>query len=319
MIVDIRNAFESLKNVIDQFNAQWVKHVVCAEVFVTPLNQNGLAPKKITVNSLSDDDAIEQAVHAFQSLYFQPNQHPATAFRLSGWIGISQDLSKELANVNQHKDTLKTLIHSIPEKERNRITRQALPNVSLLQCYRHLVQWSPAPECVYFSWAGATPSSVHVTKDTVHAQLNRALVNIPEQYSAEEWQVIIDLQRQQLDQVSIATPLIYRWLKSPHPRIMAYNKGQKSNAGRIVPANLPVFVVLEDDKKPKVYGLSDFNMEDHVRETPRADSAILAPVIESMGLYAQISAPAKKYTPPASGKNDGAASRNSGTKNYIQE
>ena len=47
-------------------------------------------------------------------------------------------------------------MHSIPEKERNRWTRQALPNVSLLQCYRHLVQWSPAPECIYFSWAMAT-------------------------------------------------------------------------------------------------------------------------------------------------------------------
>ena len=114
------------------------------------MNQNGLAPKKITVNSLSDDDAIEQAVHAFQSLYFQPNQHPATAFRLSGWIGISQDLTQELAKVNHLKDALKTLIHSIPEKERNRMTRQALPNVSLLQCYRHLVQWTPAQVCLLF-------------------------------------------------------------------------------------------------------------------------------------------------------------------------
>jgi hypothetical protein len=39
---------------------------------------------------------------------------------------------------------------------------------------------------------------------------------------------------------------------------MAYNKGQKSNAGRIVPANLPVFVVVEDESQlPRVYGLDD--------------------------------------------------------------
>ncbi len=319
MIVEIRDAFESLTLALESFNQQWIQSVVVAEVYETPLNQNGLAPKKISVNTLLGEDAIAQSVQAFQCLHFQPNQHPATAFRLSGWIGLATDLSQEIAHINQLKDALKALIHKIPEKERNRWTRQALPNVSLLQCYRHLVQWSPAPECLYFSWAGATPSSVHVNKETVHAQLNRALHNIPEQYSAEEWQVIIDLQRQQLDQVAITTPLIYRWFKSPHPRMMAYNKGQKSNAGRIVPANLPVFVVLEDEQKPKVYGLSDFNSEDHIRETPRADSALLAPVIESLGLYAQIVAPARQYIAPKSGINKGAASRNSGTKNTIEK
>lgn len=319
MIVDIRAAFDTLHLAIEAFNQRWIQSVVFAEVYETPLNQNGLAPSKITVNSLFGDDAIQQSVQAFQCLHFQPNQHPATAFRLAGWIGVTTDLGAEITHINQLKDALKTLIHQIPEKERNRWTRQALPNVSLLQCYRHLVQWSPAPECLYFSWAGATPSSVHVKKETVHAQLNRALANIPEQYSAEEWQVMIDLQRHQLDQVSVSTPLIYRWFKSPHPRMMAYNKGQKSNAGRIVPANLPVFVVLEDEKRPKVYGLNDFNSEDHLRENPRSDSALLAPVIESLGLYAQIVAPTRQYTAPANGENKGAASRNSGTKNYIEK
>ncbi len=319
MIVDIRDAFESLNVAIDNFNAKWVKHVIFAEVFETPLNHSGLAPNVFTVTALTDEDAILKSVDAFKTLYFQPNQHPATAFRLSGWIGVSQDVSAEIAIVNQHKDTLKALMHSIPEKERNRWTRQALPNVSLLQCYRHLVQWSPAPECIYFSWAGATPSSVHVSKEKVHAQLNRALAHIPDQFTAEEWQVIIDLQRQQLDQVPIETPLIYRWFKSPHPRIMAYDKGQTTNAGRIVPANLPVFVVLENNQKPKVYGLGDFDMKDHVRETPRSDSALLSPVIESLGLYAQIGAPAKKYAPPVSGENPSATSRNSGTKNIIED
>ncbi len=319
MIIEIRASFDKLKLAIETFNQLWIKSVVFAEVYETPLNQNGLAPTKITVTSHSGDDAIQLSVQAFQCLHFQPNQHPATAYRLSGWIGITSDLSEEIAHINSLKNALKTLMHSIPEKERNRWTRQALPNVSLLQCYRHLVQWSPAPECLYFSWAGATPSSVHVKKEAVHVQLNRALANTPEQYSSEEWQVIIDLQRQQLDQVSVNTPLIYRWFKSPHPRMMAYNKGQKSNAGRIVPANLPVFVVLDGEKKPKVYGLSDFNSEDHIRANPRSDSALLAPVIESLGLYAQIVAPARPYIAPESGDNKGATSRNTGNKNHIDK
>ena len=75
----------------------------------------------------------------------------------------------------------------------------------------------------------------------------------------------------------------------------------------------------KNNQKPKVYGLGDFDMKDHVRETPRSDSALLSPVIESLGLYAQIGAPAKKYAPPVSGENPSATSRNSGTKNIIED
>lgn len=291
MIVDIRDAFDSLRETLFQFTLQWLDDVQQAEVFEIAVNTNGLAPKTIDVNRLTGHAAIEQAVKAFQTLHFLPNQHPATAYRLPGWIGVSRDLSAEIAKVNQQKDALKALMLAIPERERNRCVRQALPSVSVLQCYRHLVQWSPAPECLYFSWAGATPSSVHVSRVDVMKQLDRALLNVPEQFSTSEWQAVIDLQRKQLADVPIHLPLIYRWLKAPHPRIMAYNKGQTSNAGRIVPANLPVFVVVDSENTPKVHGLDNFDITDHLRETPRADAALLANVIDSLGLYAQVKPP----------------------------
>ena len=66
MIVDIRDAFESLNVAIDNFNAKWVKHVIFAEVFETPLNHSGLAPKVITVTALTDEDAIHKSVDAFK-------------------------------------------------------------------------------------------------------------------------------------------------------------------------------------------------------------------------------------------------------------
>ncbi len=312
MIVEIREAFDALREALGQFNLQWVNQVECAEVFEIAVNTNGLAPSNIAVKHLTEQAAIEKAIHAFQTLHFLPNQHPATAYRLPGWIGVTHDLSKGIALVNQRKDALKALMLSIPERERNRFTRQALPGVSMLQCYRHLVQWSPAPECLYFSWAGATPSSVHVSRSDVSKQLDRALLSVPEQFSVAEWQIMIDLQRKQLADVPDHLPLIYRWLKAPHPRIMAYNKGQTSNAGRIVPANLPVFVVADSlENMPRVHGLDNFDIADHLRETPRADSALLANVIESLGLYAQIRPPQKTQDEPINAaENLSATGRN---------
>ncbi|HQV79656.1 MAG TPA: DNA replication terminus site-binding protein [Agitococcus sp.] len=310
MIFELREAFAQLQAALHDFNQVWMSCVVKIDIYEVPLNNNGLAPKIIPVTHIEAEEAIQKSVRAFETLYFQEGQHPATAYRLSGWIAVNKDLSAEIAAINDKKDAFKRLMLSIPERERNKTTRQALPNVSVLQCYRHLVQWSPAPECLYFSWAGATPSSVHVSRADVEAQLQRALKNRPEQFNEQEWQGVIDLQRQQLADVPPDLPLIYRWRKAPHPRLMAYNKGQKSNAGRIVPANLPVFVVVEDESQlPRVYGLDDFDIADHLRETPRADSALLSSVIEGLGLFAQVRAP-KKVLINEQALHEGATTRN---------
>jgi hypothetical protein len=295
---------------LTDFNKLWPAYVIKADVYEVPLNNNGLAPKIIPVAVSSGTEAVQKSGQAFNTLYFQPGQHPATAYRLAGWIGVSKDLLAEIEAVNTRKDELKRLMLTVPERERNKTTRQALPNVSVLQCYRHLVQWSPAPECLYFSWAGATPSSVHVSRADVALQLDRALKNRPDQFSEQEWLAVIGLQRQQLADVPADLPLIYRWRKAPHPRIMAYNKGQKSNAGRIVPANLPVFVVAENEAQlPRVYALNDFDIADHLRETPRADSALLASVIDSIGLFAQVRSP-KKVLINEQALHEGATTRN---------
>lgn len=319
MIFELRDAFTELQVALDNFNKQWQAHVVKIDIYEFPLNNNGLAPKIIPVTHSNNQEAIEKSARAFETLYFQPNQHPATAYRLSGWIGVNKDLGEEIAFINAKKEALKSLMLSIPERDRNKTTRQALPNVSVLQCYRHLVQWSPAPECLYFSWAGATPSSVHVSRADVEAQLQRALKNRPEQFNEQEWQAVIDLQRQQLADVPPDLPLIYRWRKAPHPRLMAYNKGQKSNAGRIVPANLPVFVVVEDESQlPRVYGLDDFDIANHLRETPRADSALLSSVIEGLGLFAQVSS-RKKVHINEQALHEGATTRNNEWQRKAQD
>lgn len=310
MIFLLRDAFAELQTALARFNQQWLSCAIAANVYEMPLNDNGLAPKQIPVLAFEGDDAYQKAALAFQTLHFMPNQHPATAYRLAGWIGIVGDLQPDIDAVNAKKDELKRLMLSIPERERNKITRQALPNVSVLQCYRHLVQWSPAPECLYFSWAGATPSSVHVSRADVEQQLERAKKNRPEQYTQTEWDNIIALQKQQVADVPPNIPLIFRWRKAPHPRMMAYNKGQKSNAGKIVPANLPVFVVLNTAQNfPKVYGLESFDIAQHIRETPRSDSALLSPVIESIGLYAQHQAN-KKVLINENALHEGATTRN---------
>lgn len=292
-ISDIRQAFAELEEKLADFCQIWPQHVLAADVYTMPLNVNGLAPSSIPVESLQGADAIHLAQHAFQQLEFQASQHPATAYRLAGWIGIDQDLSAEIAKVNQQKEHLRQLILQIPERERNRWTRQALPHISLLQCYRQLVQWNPAPERLYFSWAGATPSSVHVSREEVLAQLERAKGYKPDYVSAEDWQFVIEQQHKQLAQIPPELPLIYRWRKAPHPRMMAYNRGQTSNAGKIVPANLPVFVVLAEQALPHVLGLKSFDIHEHLRDTPRADAALLGTVIERLGLYVQMRAPAK--------------------------
>ncbi|PTQ89145.1 DNA replication terminus site-binding protein [Agitococcus lubricus] len=309
MIFELRDAFQDIQQTLADFRLMWMPHVVDGDVYEVPLNNNGLAPKIIEVKHIAKEAAAIKAAEAFEVLHFQANQHPATAYRLPGWLGVDRDFSPEIDIINAKKDTLKRLMLSIPEKERNRTTRQALPNVSVLQCYRHLVQWT-APECLYFSWAGATPSSVHVSRADVEAQLERSRKNRPDQFTPSEWENIINLQKQQLAEVPPEIPLIYRWRKAPHPRMMAYNKGQKSNAGRIVPANLPVFIYLnEPTQKPRVYGLNPFDMSEHLRETPRADAALLSSVIESIGLFAQVKSP-KKVLINEQALHDGATTRN---------
>jgi hypothetical protein len=60
--------------------------------------------------------------------------------------------------------------------------------------------------------------------------------------------------------------------------------------------------------------LDDFDITDHLRETPRADAALLSNVIDSLGLYAQVRAPKKaKEEPIDAADNQGATSRNMAT------
>ena len=53
--------------------------MVKANVYDVPLNNNGLAPKLIPVTHYEGEEASQKAALAFQTLHFQPNQHPATA------------------------------------------------------------------------------------------------------------------------------------------------------------------------------------------------------------------------------------------------
>ena len=81
-------------------------------------------------------------------------------------------------------------------------------------------------------------SSVHVSRADVEAQLERSRKIVPINLRRVNGKILI-CKKQQLAEVPPEIPLIYRWRKAPHPRIMAYNKGQKAMQGRIVPANYP--------------------------------------------------------------------------------
>lgn len=284
----IRSRFQALHTALNHFRYVWMAEAVTAEVFEVPTNSIGLAPASISVRHLTGQAALQAAESAFSRLHLLPDQHPKTVYRLPGWIGVKRDLSTEISAINKLKDELTAAFLSLEPTPRRLMARQALPQVALKQCYRHLVLWNPAPQRIYFSWAGVTPSSVRISRADFLAQLDTAAETRPPRFTQEDWLALIEANRQRIAQVPEELPLVIRWRKAPHPRVMAYDSGQKSNAGRIVPANLPVFVVVEDGKWPTATSLEDFDLSAHLRDQPRSDAALLATVIERLHLYAKI-------------------------------
>lgn len=287
-VFTIRAQFQALQAALDHFRYVWLAEAVTAQVFELPTNSSGLAPATIAAHPLTGHAALKAAESAFSRLHLLADQHPKTVFRLPGWIGVKRDLSPEITAINTLKDELAASFLTLEPTPRRVMARQALPQVALKQCYRHLVQWNPAPQRIYFSWAGVTPSSVRISRQDFLAQLDAAEENRPPRFTMEDWQALIASNRQKLAQVPVDLPLVIRWRKAPHPRVMAYDSGQISNAGRIVPANLPVFVVVEDGKWPTSTPLEDFDLSSHIKEQPRSDAALLATVIERLHLYAKV-------------------------------
>lgn len=287
-VFTIRAQFQALQAALDHFRYVWMAEAVTAQVFELPTNSSGLAPATIAAHPLTGHAALKAAESAFSRLHLLADQHPKTVFRLPGWIGVKRDLSPEITAINTLKDELAASFLALEPTPRRVMARQALPQVALKQCYRHLVQWNPAPQRIYFSWAGVTPSSVRISRQDFLAQLDAAEENRPPRFTMEDWQALIASNRQKLAQVPDNLPLVIRWRKAPHPRVMAYDSGQISNAGRIVPANLPVFVVVEDGKWPRSTPLEDFDLSSHIKEQPRSDAALLATVIERLHLYAKV-------------------------------
>lgn len=287
-IITIRSQFNALQSALNHFRYVWMTEAVTAEVFELPTNSAGLAPAAIKVRHLTGQAALQAAESSYSRLHFLPDQHPKTVFRLPGWIGVKRDLSAEIAEINALKDALAATLLAMEPTQRRLMARQALPQVAIKQCYRHLVQWHPAPQRIYFSWAGITPSSVRISRQDFLDQLTAAEESRPPRFTHEDWLALIETHRQKLGQVPDHLPLVIRWRKAPHPRVMAYDSGQTSNAGRIVPANLPVFVVVEEGKWPTATPLEDFDLANHLRDQPRSDAALLATVIERLHLYAKI-------------------------------
>lgn len=287
-VFTIRAQFQALQAALDHFRYVWMAEAVTAQVFELPTNSSGLAPATIAAHPLTGHAALKAAESAFSRLHLLPDQHPKTVFRLPGWIGVKRDLSIEIAAINTLKDELAASFLALEPTPRRVMARQALPQVALKQCYRHLVQWNPSPQRIYFSWAGVTPSSVRISRQDFLAQLDVAEENRPPRFKLEDWQALIASHRQKVGQVPDNMPLVIRWRKAPHPRVMAYDSGQISNAGRIVPANLPVFIVLNGDSLPHTTPLEDFDLTSHLRDQPRSDAALLATVIEGLHLYAKV-------------------------------
>ena len=79
MIFELREAFAQLQAALHDFNQVWMSCVVKIDIYEVPLNNNGLAPKIIPVTHIEAEEAIQKSVRAFETLYFQEGQHPATA------------------------------------------------------------------------------------------------------------------------------------------------------------------------------------------------------------------------------------------------
>jgi hypothetical protein len=100
MIFELREAFTQLQAALHDFNQVWMSCVVKIDIYEVPLNNNGLAPKIIPVTHIESKKLFKNRRGRLKPCIFKKAQHPATAYRLSGWIAVNKDLSAEIAAIN---------------------------------------------------------------------------------------------------------------------------------------------------------------------------------------------------------------------------
>lgn len=277
-IYPIREAYRRLQSATARFNARWPLLVHHAVAYRLPVRADNSRADAINVTPLTGQHAMDAAAEAFAQFERLPEQHPGTVFRLPGLLLTQHDISPEIELLNTLKGRVREHMMLAPSTIRSRFAREALPGVNLLQVYREIDIFRMPFDAVSFIWAGHTTASRRITTTDLWERIQQ--MEKPAGMTNDEHQAML---RRQQDALSQHAEVVIRRVKAPHPRIQFKELGNPSVSGRILPASIPVFALIDQSRRPIIHSLEDYT--DHRTRKQRNDAGRHAPVIPSLNVY----------------------------------
>lgn len=256
-----------------------------AEVFRLPVHAGSDIPNVLTVAHLTGSAAVAESLSGFTLTRRVEGQHPCTVFRLPGLLWSTEDVSDAVTTINRLKDQVRETINNsgIEGKERSKLAREALPDCSLLQLYRHLHVLPANVHHVGFTWEPVSTGSRRMTVKALRELLINRLAT-PIEDDSDERRAAIEIDLRLIRQLSPDATIVQRKPAAPNPRMnwTATDNGRTERSMK--PANLPV-IVPPGHRSLSVTPLSTYDAAE--RRQQRSDKQHLLPVCEQLGVYVQ--------------------------------
>lgn len=297
-VIEVRRLYDQLLKEIELFNEIWPKHMVSGAVYQLPIMQKVQAalPTYIPVRKITGNEVLEQARSAFiqvkriSSEHEGQEQNPASCFRLPGWIAVSRDLSKEIAELNLLKKELGDYLRTVSVQTRPDFNRKALPGVSILQLLREIrIASTPTPHRMCFTWASAGSLRTVVPREKAIALMQRRKSYPEEGTSAEEWAAMLDERIQQVKDSPSDSDIIRKRQHAPHPRVLIYPE-RGSVSFESITATLPTFVYCPSDTDKPFPKIRDLKVLDRAAsmKISRKKRRPISPLVPGLGLYTRL-------------------------------
>lgn len=278
-IYPIREALRRLESAVARFNGRWPDLSSKAIAFELPVRSDNTRASMIEVKPLEGDVAITAIKSGLSQFHRADDQHPGTVFRLPGLVLTQHDLTDEITLINNLKGRIREQMLQVPQNQRAKFAREALPGINLLQVYREIDFFKLPFDTASFTWAAHTTTNQRLDSGQMWERILQ--MEKPTGMSDETHQALREQQQKALSQHA---EVVIRRVKAPHPRVQLKELGNPTVSGRILPASLPVFALHDPSKSlPVVYPLETFQ-EGRSRKV-RTDAGAHEPLIPSLNVY----------------------------------
>lgn len=233
------------------------------------------------------DEAWAESVQAFGRYYKMDGQHPMAVFRLPGLMYVQNigEVAALVAQINQAKADLKSLVTNISSGTRNRLVSSILPGVIMLQVYRKIGLIAAPVRRYVFSWVSTTASQKITVTEAI--TLVKRDVRLKSESEGELFPSTTQAQLKgeiaMLETLDPNTDLrIYRAV-SPHPRLMVFDRDEGMSPILSYHANLPLITTWEEGVT--VRGLPNFSAY-KAKPKQRKDAKAKTLLIPRLHIYA---------------------------------